>query len=392
MRTQMENEALVCFLEGRITSENSSAVGEAIRAAMAEHPGAAAVLDADALTYITSAGLRVLLALGKEAAKLLMIRNVSPEVYQTLDITGFTSLMDVRRKPREVSIDGCEIIGSGAVGTVYRLDEDTVLKLYRNAAYYPMLENELKRSKQAFLKGIPTAIPFDIVRVGDCLGTVFEMVKAESCNDALVRHPENANALARQYAAFLKTIHSVETEPGELPDARDTFRNYLRLVTDRLPKETFERVNRLLEALPYSGHVLHGDPQMKNVMMANGEMMLIDMDTLCVGDPVFELAGLYMSYICFTSVDPNDAMEFLGVERDVIQRVYHTFVEAYAETSDPDRLREVEDRAALMGCLRYLYVLTVLHMCKPGLEEVSLAFALDHINELAARVETLKLL
>ena len=92
-----------------------------------------------------------------------------------LDTTGMTGLLDVRRKMREISVEGCEIIGSGAVGTVYRLDEDTVVKVYRDKEKsLPLIEEERKAAQQAFLMGIPTAIPFDTVKVGEQYGAVFE--------------------------------------------------------------------------------------------------------------------------------------------------------------------------------------------------------------------------
>ena len=40
--------------------------------------------------------------------------NVSPVVYDIFDVTGFTKLLNVKRHPREISVEGCEEIGSGA--------------------------------------------------------------------------------------------------------------------------------------------------------------------------------------------------------------------------------------------------------------------------------------
>ena len=32
---------------------------------------------------------------------------------------------------REISVEGCEVIGKGGQGTIYRLDEETIVKLYQ---------------------------------------------------------------------------------------------------------------------------------------------------------------------------------------------------------------------------------------------------------------------
>ena len=51
-------------------------------------------LDASALQYISSAGLRVLMKLQKTAGQ-VHICNVSEEVYEILELTGFASFLDV---------------------------------------------------------------------------------------------------------------------------------------------------------------------------------------------------------------------------------------------------------------------------------------------------------
>lgn len=86
------------------------------------------VLDADILDYISSAGLRVLIKLRKLAGGPIKIINVSQEVFGILEVTGFLELFDVKKKLREVSVDGCEFIGAGGYGRVYRLDPETIVK------------------------------------------------------------------------------------------------------------------------------------------------------------------------------------------------------------------------------------------------------------------------
>jgi hypothetical protein len=137
------------------------------------------------------------------------VREVSPEVYEILDMTGFTVLLDVRKRLRKIDVDGCEVIGRGAYGTVYRIDADTIVKVYETPNAVNMIRNEQKMAKYAFLKGIPTAISYDIVRVGEHYGSVFELVKARTFNDLLVREPERADTLMRQYAEVIRRVHAV---------------------------------------------------------------------------------------------------------------------------------------------------------------------------------------
>ena len=88
------------------------------------------IFDAAALEYISSAGLRVLLKIQKSLSQKARIVNVSPDVYEILEVTGFSELFDVTKRLRKVSVDGCEVIGQGGNGTVYRIDRETIIKVY----------------------------------------------------------------------------------------------------------------------------------------------------------------------------------------------------------------------------------------------------------------------
>ena len=131
MKTSAENNTLTIFLENRIDMNNASQIEKEIMEAV-EGRNEDIVIDAEKLTYISSAGLRVLLKLSKKVNKSLPVRNVSPAVYDIFETTGFTELFDVKKAMRKVSAEGCEEIGSGGYGTVYRLDSETILKVYNH--------------------------------------------------------------------------------------------------------------------------------------------------------------------------------------------------------------------------------------------------------------------
>jgi len=107
MRTRLENNTLTICLEGRIDSNNAPLVESEIMAAVDEVANVEIILDAEKLEYISSAGLRVLMKLRKRAGKALPVLNVSPEVYEIFDMTGFTELLDVKKRLRELSVEGC---------------------------------------------------------------------------------------------------------------------------------------------------------------------------------------------------------------------------------------------------------------------------------------------
>ena len=142
MKYCLEEAQLICFLEGRIDSSNAPALERELSDVIAAHPGKQLVLDASELAYLSSAALRMLLRISRSLPQRLSIRNVSPEVYDVLDVTGFCQLMDVQRSMRQLDISGCQEIGRGAIGTVYLLDPDTVVKVYKSTCSLEDIQQE----------------------------------------------------------------------------------------------------------------------------------------------------------------------------------------------------------------------------------------------------------
>ena len=386
---RIEGNQLVISLSGRIDSSNAAEVSGQILSAIQAHPDLSWILDADRLHYVSSAGLRIFLSLSKKSPSRVILRNVSSLIYETLSITGFTEILDVKKQLRSISVDGCPEIGRGAIGTVYRLDADTIVKVYQIPDCLPMIENEQKRAKQAFIRGIPTAISYDIVRVGDKYGSVFEMVKAENCNDRLIKDPDHKDDIIQQYVKLVKAVHAVEMKPGELPDAREIYNGYLDDIAGIMPKDMVRRLLRLLEAMPEDLHTVHGDIQMKNVMLSESEPLFIDMESLCTGNPVFDFAGLWVAYCAFNLEEPTNSMDFFGIDSETSFGIYHKVLALYLGDVSDDKLRQAEERIMVLGYIRFLYLLSVLHLGKPELMDIRIRHALDSLEQLLQRVDQL---
>ena len=395
----MDNSALVIPLVGKIDSTNAAAVGSEIARQRAEQEHQAVIFDAKKLTFISSAGLRVIMQVIKEEkvqkhAQVSMI-EVAKEVYDVLEMTGFTEFMAVQKAYREISLEGSELIAEGFFGKVYRMDEETIVKVYgEGEASIPLIKREQSRAKRAFVKGIPTAIAYDIVRVGEQYGSVFELLQARSFND-WAREYETDKAqldeLMHLYVDCLKQVHATEMEGGELPMARDNMLASLPALQACLPAEILDRLRELLAALPDDDHVIHGDFQMKNVLLCDGEPMLIDMETLCTGQPIFDLQGLYVTYKAFTEDDPNNAMEFLGIHKETTDYIWQQIMELYFGTQDEAMLSALEDKIRVVASIRFLSLLTTTGLKDHPLTELRVKHTREHLQELLTRVTTLDL-
>jgi anti-anti-sigma factor len=129
IRHSVDGTRLIVFPEGHIDSANAQDFEETINELRSRGSYDEIELNCGQLQYISSAGLRVILRLRKDV-KAVVLSDVSPEIYEILDVTGFTELVEVQKAYRRVSIEGCEVIGQGANGKVYRIDPETIVKVY----------------------------------------------------------------------------------------------------------------------------------------------------------------------------------------------------------------------------------------------------------------------
>ncbi len=162
---------LTLSLTGRIDANNAPKVEAEIADALAKNLEVVPEFDASGLEYISSAGLRVLLKFRKKFGKNLDVIDVSNDVYDIFSVTGFTELLNVRKRLREVSTEGCPVIGEGHYSTVYRLDTETIIKIFNKIPItLEKIEHDQRTAREAFVLGIPTAISYDVVRTGGHYG------------------------------------------------------------------------------------------------------------------------------------------------------------------------------------------------------------------------------
>ncbi len=96
MRSENSGGILTIFLMGDIDAQNAADIQQEIREIVKKQKDSALVFDARELMYISSAGLRVMLTVQKEADQKISIINLSPEVLEIFRMAGFQYLMEVK--------------------------------------------------------------------------------------------------------------------------------------------------------------------------------------------------------------------------------------------------------------------------------------------------------
>ncbi len=339
----MVEEKTIIQLRGRIDSLNAPEVEREVMAHIEENPTTEVEFDASELEYISSAGLRVLMKARKKTGKPITVREVSLEVYDIFETTGFVDMLDVKKRLRRMSVDGCEVIGQGGNGTVYRIDRDTIIKVFRESASLEKIETEKRYARAAFMSGIPTAISFDTVKVGNCYGIVFEMLDAKTVGKTISDAPETVSEYGEKMGDLLKILHSTEMEPGVLPKMKDKVSGWIDYMAENyLEQEDVKLLRQVLDAVPEQNTVLHSDFHEGNIMVQEGELVLIDLDDVCTGHPIFDLTLNYMGHVVAAQSMPQVIEKSMQLTPELALKARHVMLETYFGTTDEGELLKYE--------------------------------------------------
>ena len=364
-------------LSGRIDSNNIAEIENKILEDIKDFDGDI-IFDAKELEYISSAGLRMILKVKKINDNTKVI-NCNSTVYEVFEITGFSEMMDISKGFRTMSIDNCEVIGDGFYGTVYRIDPETIVKVYKKPDSLDMVKREKELSRKAFVKGIPTAIPYDIVKVGDSYGSVFELLDCKSL-DTLVREGENIENLSRECVEILKKMHTTEVDPNEFSNRKKQIIEMANSCKDYLSLETMTNILEFINNIEDRNTMIHGDFHIKNLMKQGDEILIIDMDTLSYGNPIFEFGAMYATYIGFACVNRDNTKDFLGITNEQSEEIWNNIFNIYYEDKSEEEKEQLLKQIKIISYLEVLFIRTKFNDENNKFRDKEIDFCIDYLT------------
>lgn len=306
------------------------------------------VCDASELTYISSSGLRILLSLMKRY-KTFRMTEVQPDIYHVLAMTGFTKIMPVEKALRRLSIDGYDMIGQGGVGSVYRIDGDTIIKVFREGTSLDEVRTEITMAKETFVLGMPTAISYDIVRVGNQYGLVYELLQADTLSACIRQDPTNIDNFAKEYASLFRQMHSIQVQHETLiPNALEREEQAVLHISRYFDAAEIDLLLHIVHSIPASDRLLHCDLQTKNVMMQGDEPMLIDMGEVSYGHPMIDLGHSYSAMVKLI----GDYKQIIGLPQEMANDVWHRMIRYYFEGEPQDVIDHRIEQIDAVACVR----------------------------------------
>ena len=364
MKINEKDGKLIIELDGRIDTSNAPAIEAEIMEALDTNKGIEPLFDAENLAYISSAGLRVLMKVRKKINKSIEIINVSRDVYDILETTGFTDLLNVKKAYRRVDIDGMSLIGKGMTGDVYRIDDENVIKVFRpNISFDMMISKENRKAKNAFVYGVPTAIPYDIVRVGDGYGIVYEMIKSKDLATVMAEDKEHIEEYMRKFAKTVREMHSIHVDAGKFDNLKKNSIMALGYFKPVMTDEEIQKLQKVYENIPDSDIFIHGDCHMGNVMLQDDGLIFIDLSSGGMGHPIFDMVSMYSLYERADNAEARAASPMLcNFSSEEIKKMWNVFIHTYFEGKDEAFIKKAEKQINLFSVARRLF----MYIAMPG--------------------------
>lgn len=348
-----DSEEVVLGFCGRLSGENAEAVSGEIERLRGENSAGHLVFDFEELTYISSAGLRVLLrALKREGKDGITIRNVSPDVYEILETTGFTQMFETQKALKRYSLEGARLIGQGGSGSVYRVDRETIIKVFPEGTPLELIERERHLAKEALVAGIPTAISYSVVRADERYGILFELIDAGTLAEAMTSRPEKYDAYMDKYVQLLKTIHSTQGNPEAVPRTKKIYTMAIDACEDWYSAGELNKLRALVASIPEADTLIHGDFHPTNIMVSGDELILIDMGDMSVGHPVFDMAAIATSQINLVNLDPVFAEQHARMPAALIIRTWRRLIDQYFSDKTEAERKVIEEQVCLLAKLK----------------------------------------
>jgi len=187
------------------------------------------------------------------------------------------------------------LLGQGNTAEIYEWETDKILKLYRNGLPEILCNNEFNATKSVYNLLHATPKPFEIVHVDSRVGAVYERITGKTMLKEMVSKPwkfgKYSNLLAQCHVNIQKPIDF------KLPMVKEKLKRDID-GTPLLSDTEKQRIYQYMDSLPNGSMLCHFDFHPDNIMLSNGNYIIIDWMTACKGDRLSDVArtGIILNF------------------------------------------------------------------------------------------------
>lgn len=188
-----------------------------------------------------------------------------------------------------INIKDLKKIGGGNCGSVFKIDDNLLVKVLKKETPYEKIENEFNNFKNAYKAGLNTSNVYEIVDTEEGTGFTFDYLKGETIINHITKKPYKFIHFLKLYAKTIKEMHNVKVKKEDFKSAKEFYSN---TQDESDTNEILKKLYILLEWIPERNSFIHGDCNKNNFLFTEKEGFVIDLAEAYYGNPLFDLLAI----------------------------------------------------------------------------------------------------
>jgi uncharacterized protein (TIGR02172 family) len=179
-------------------------------------------------------------------------------------------------------------LARGRTADIYAWQDGTILKLFHNWFDLDSIQYEAGIARAVHASGLPVPRVGELMRVNARFGLVYERIHGRSMLEALQRRPWMVFNYAHLQASLHAQMHT-RTIDVRLPSQRERLEHKIRQAS-ALPAPLQTVLLSRLESLPQGDRLCHCDFHPGNILLNEGQAVVIDWIDSSLGHPLADVA------------------------------------------------------------------------------------------------------
>ncbi len=188
---------------------------------------------------------------------------------------------------------------------------------------------------------------------------MFEMIKSDTLGHTMRDNPEKLQEYVAKHVQLAKTLHSTHISDGSFTNIKEVLHQRVPALKEWCSAEELQLLDSLIDCMPDKDTIIHNDLHPGNIMIQNGELLLIDMPEVTTGPTMYDLVGIFRDMISAPRSTPEVIEKSVGMPADMIVRAGQMFFSMYTGITDPAELEGLFKKLGLVYALNVC--LTVAH-------------------------------
>lgn len=179
-----------------------------------------------------------------------------------------------------------KIIGVGNTATVYEWVEGKVLKLFYQGYSKEAVEREFRNANAIRNMDFEKPKAYEIIFCEERMGIIYDRVDGESLLDWVIRTGD-----VKECAVYMAKLHKaiVRNRINNVPNYKEFLKRNIVDGTSANSKKREEGL-QMLDKLLDGNTLCHGDFHPGNILISDGNIMVIDFMNVCHGDFLYDVA------------------------------------------------------------------------------------------------------